>query len=54
MKKLHIILALVFMLLLNACNTKKQQVINSDFPHLEGLFFAQKPPGSTPEVFAPI
>lgn len=41
------------MSLLNACNTKKQQVSNSDFPRLEGSFFAQKLPGLTPEVFAP-
>lgn len=53
MKKLHFILTLVFVLLLNACNTKKQNANDSDFPRLESPFFAQKPPGSVPEIFAP-
>ncbi|WP_024769857.1 hypothetical protein [Aquimarina macrocephali] len=53
MKKLHFILTLVFVLLLNACNTKKQKVNDSDFPLLENPFFAQKPPGLIPEAFAP-
>jgi hypothetical protein len=53
MKKPHYILTLVFVLLLNACNTKKQNVNNPDFPRLENPFFAQKPPGLIPESFAP-
>ncbi len=53
MKKLHFILTLVFVLLLNACNTKKQKVNDPDFPRLENPFFAQKPPGLIPEIFAP-
>ena len=53
MKKLHFILTLVFVLLLNACNTKKQNANDSDFPRLDSPFFAQKPPGSVPEIFAP-
>ncbi len=53
MKKLHFILTLVFVLLLNACNTKNQKVNDSDFPRLEDPFFGQKPPGLIPEIFAP-
>ena len=53
MKKLTFILILVFVLVLNACNTKKQNANDSDFPRLESPFFAQKPPGSVPEIFAP-
>jgi len=48
-----IFLILVFTLLLNACDTKKQKVNAPDFPGLEEPFFAQKPPGSNPEIFAP-
>ena len=53
MKKLHFILTLVFVLLLDACNTKKQKVNDSDFPRLENPFFVQKPPGLIPEIFSP-
>mgnify|MGYP000023113457 CR=1 FL=1 len=53
MNKLHFILLVVFVLLLNACATKKQKVNDSDFPRLENPFFGQKPPGSIPEIFAP-
>ena len=48
-----IILILVFTLFFNSCNTKKQQVNDNDFPRLEDPFFAQKPPGLIPEIFAP-
>ncbi len=51
MNKVYFILMLVFVL--NACNTKKQEVNDADFPPLEHPFFAQNPPGSTPEIFAP-
>jgi len=51
MNKVYFILMLVFVL--NACNTKKQEANDPDFPRLEPPFFAQKPPGSIPEVFAP-
>lgn len=53
MKNIYFILIPVFALLLNACNTKKQKVNDSDFPRLENTFFGQKPPGLIPEVFAP-
>ncbi|WP_394751338.1 TolB-like translocation protein [Spongiimicrobium salis] len=48
-KKTHIILILVGALFLNACNSKN----DVDFPPLEDRYFGQKPPGLTPEVFAP-
>lgn len=53
MKHTYFILTLIFALLLNACNAKKQKVNDSDFPRLENPFFGQKPPGLTPEIFAP-
>ena len=52
MKKLPLVLTLVFALVINACNTK-QEANDSDFPALEHPFFAQKPPGLIPEIFAP-
>ncbi|WP_109853178.1 PD40 domain-containing protein [Aquimarina sp. AU58] len=48
-----IFLTLVFALLLNACNTKKQNKNNSDSLTTEGTYFGQKPPGLIPEIFAP-
>lgn len=48
-----IFLVLVFTLFLNACNSIKQKVNDPGFPDLEHPFFAQKPPGAIPEVFAP-
>ena len=53
MNKSALILIVVLALTLNACNTRKQKVNDSDFPRLEAPFFAQKPPGSIPEIFAP-
>lgn len=54
MRNYNLILTiLAFVLLLTACNTKKQKVNDPDFPRLENPFFAQKPPGSIPEIFAP-
>lgn len=44
---------LVLALFLNACNTKKQHSKNSDSPTIESPYLGQKPPGSTPEPFAP-
>lgn len=51
--KITKLLIVVFVLLLNACNTKKQNENDADFPRFEGPFFAQKPPGSIPEIFVP-
>ncbi len=54
MRNYNLILTiLAFVLLLNACNTKKQNANDPDFPRLENPFFAQKPPGLIPEIFAP-
>ena len=53
MKKKYFILTLVFALFLNACNTNKQKPTDTDFPVLEDRYLGQKPPGLTPEVFAP-
>ena len=54
MKKLNFIFMLVLIVMVHACNTKKQKVNTSSFPDLNSSFFAQKPPGSIPEVFAPL
>jgi len=53
MKKLHFILALVFILLLNACHTKKQKVNGPNFLNIKDRYFGQLPPGITPKPFAP-
>lgn len=53
MRELYVILILAGALFLNACNTKKQKANDSSFPILENRYFGQKPPGMTPEVFAP-
>lgn len=48
-----IFLILVFALVLNACDLKKQRSIEGDLPTVENSYFGQKPPGLIPEVFAP-
>lgn len=48
-----LIFPLVFVLFLNACNTKKQNSKNNDSPAIESPYLGQKPPGSTAEIFAP-
>ena len=53
MKKTYFILTLVFAVFLNACNTKKQVSKNNDSPTKVSSYSDQKPPGITPEVFAP-
>ena len=49
----YILLALVFAVFLNACNTNKQKATDTDFLGLENRYLGQNPPGLTPEVFAP-
>ena len=44
---------LVLALFLNACNTKKQNSKDNDFPTLEDRYFGEKPPGLIPVPFAP-
>jgi len=53
MKKTYFILMLTGFLFLNACNTKKKQETVNDSSTIESSYFGQKPPGLTPEVFAP-
>lgn len=53
MKKKYFILILAGALFLNACNSKKQKANDSNFPPLEDRYLGQKPPGLTPEIFAP-
>ena len=53
MSKTFYILIAVFAALLSACNTKKQQTNHPDPPSQEDHYLGQKPPGLTPEVFAP-
>lgn len=48
----HILVLLVLTIFVNACNTKKQQVNDSDFPAMENRYFGQKPPSLIPELFA--
>ena len=53
MKKAYFILILVFAMVLNACNTKKQDSKDRESPKLESPYFGQKIPGLIPEIFAP-
>ncbi len=46
-------LALVFVLFLNACSNKKQTSKDSESSPKVSSFLGQKPPGLTPELFAP-
>ena len=54
MKK-HIIklLALAFLIFLNACKTEKSETKKNDSTTEENLYFGYKPPGLTPEIFVP-
>lgn len=54
MKK-HMIklLALTFVIFLNACKTEESETINNDSLTDENLYFGYKPPGLTPEIFVP-
>ena len=53
MKKAYFIFILVLALFLNACNTKKKPSKASNAPTIESSYLGQKPPGLTPEPFAP-
>ena len=58
MKKTHLTLILVGVLLLNACNTPKQSPKNSDSPldsnrDKEASYFGEEPPGLIPKLFDP-
>lgn len=49
----YIIPVLALTVLLNACTTKKRVAKDSNSPTIENPYFGQKPPGLTPELFAP-
>ncbi len=53
MQKVYFIFILVIGLFLNACNTKKQDSKDADSSTEESIYLGQKPPGDTPELFAP-
>ncbi len=53
MKKPDVILILVMVLCLQACNSKKQNSKDSYSPNIESPYLGQKPPGLTPIPFAP-
>ena len=53
MKKTYFILVLVFSVFLSACNTKKQNLKNSNLSKIKSPYLGQKPPGLTPIPFAP-
>ncbi|WP_055394888.1 PD40 domain-containing protein [Flagellimonas eckloniae] len=54
MKRFYFIfLLLAFVLLFNACNIKKQNSKENESITIDNPYLGQKPPGSTPEVFAP-
>lgn len=48
-----IVSLLVFAMFFNSCNTKKHESKDSDLPITKDTYFGQKPPGLTPELFAP-
>lgn len=53
MKKTEFFLILVFVMFLNACNTKKQNSKVNHSPTKVSPYFGQKPPSLIPEIFAP-
>lgn len=53
MKKTYLSLTLICCLILSACNTKKNLSKTNDLSTIENLYFGQKPPALTPEIFAP-
>jgi hypothetical protein len=53
MTKVYFILALVITVILNACNTKKQEIKVRDTISIYKPYLGQTPPGSVPEPFAP-
>ncbi len=53
MNKTYTILLLVGILSLQSCDTKKQQTKSDDIHTIENPYLGQKPPGLTPELFAP-
>lgn len=53
-KEYHIVfLSIVLLIFLSACNTKKDKPESNDSSTEESLYLGLKPPGMTPELFAP-
>lgn len=48
-----VILIFAFAMILSSCKTKNKEVKNNDSVKIENLYFGQKPPSSTPALFAP-
>lgn len=53
MKKVYFILMFAGILSFIACNTIAHKTNDSNFPPIEDRYLGQKPPGLTPELFAP-
>lgn len=53
MRKFDAILLIALALLLHACKNKENKTNNSDSLNIEEVYLGQKPPGLTPELFAP-
>jgi hypothetical protein len=51
--KFHIIIVMFFLTLFTMCQGQEKIEDKSDFPVLKGKYLGQKPPGLTPEIFAP-
>lgn len=49
----HIYILIALTIFLNACNTKNSDSIEKNSTSAETLYLGQKPPGTTPEPFAP-
>ena len=52
-KKTYFTYTIAGALFFNGCNTIINKKSNTDFPPIEDRYLGQKPPGLTPEVFAP-
>ena len=52
-KKTYFTYTIAGALFFNSCNTKINKKSNTDFPPIEDRYLGQKPPGLTPELFAP-
>ena len=52
-KKAYFTYIIAGALFFNGCNTRTNKENNIDFPTIENRYLGQKPPGLTPELFAP-
>jgi hypothetical protein len=51
-RKLYLLVILT-LFAITTCKTQEVQISETDFSHLKGPYLGQKPPGMTPELFAP-